>query len=99
AGDNQIRLNILGHKGAGHNSYLAYWLNTGLVGMVLYFSAFLYTFFKASKNTNIAMPVLYTVRFSATCESWLTSSLNPYCILLFTGLAIMTHEEFNDEPK
>lgn len=86
-------LSRLGHEGGAHNSYLTFWLNVGIVGLILYFRSFLLIFIKASKNTSIALAVLFAVLFSALYESWLTASLNPYTILLLVMLTIMSEEE------
>ena len=94
---NQQKLNLLGHDGASHNSYLATWLNSGLFGVILYFSAFFSKFIRSAKNTNIGMPVLFSILWSANFESWLVGSLNPYTILLLICLTIMTGDEFNKE--
>ena len=98
-GDNQLKLNLLGHEGASHNSYLAMWLNTGLFGLVLFMSALVSKFIRASKNSFIAFPLLFSVLFSANFESWLVGSLNPYTILLLIALTIMTSDEFNLEER
>ena len=96
-GDNQLKLNLLGHDGASHNSYIAMWLNTGLVGLCLFYSVFLGKFLKASKNSVLAFPVLFATLFSANFESWLMGSLNPYTILLIISLTVMTSDEFNQD--
>lgn len=86
-------LSQLGHEGGAHNSYLTFWLNVGIVGLILFFRSFLLIFIKASKNTSIALAVLCSVLFSVLYESWLTASLNPYTILLLVVLTIMSEEE------
>lgn len=86
-------LSRLGHEGGAHNSYLTFWLNVGIVGLILYFRSFFLIFIKASKNTSIALAVLFSVLFSVLYESWLTASLNPYTILLLVVLTIMSEEE------
>lgn len=86
-------LSALGHQGGAHNSYLALWLNVGIVGLILYFRGFALIFIKASKNTSIALAVMFSVLFSILYESWLAGSLNPYTILLLVILTIMSEEE------
>ncbi|HRQ86352.1 MAG TPA: hypothetical protein PLV70_14695 [Flavobacteriales bacterium] len=86
-------LSPLGHEGGAHNSYLTFWLNVGIVGIILYFRSFALIFIKASKNTSLAMAVMFSVLFSVLYESWLTASLNPYTILLLVVLTIMSEEE------
>jgi len=82
-----------GHQGGVHNSYLAFWLNVGIVGLFLYFRSFTLIFIKASKNTPLALAVMFSVLFSIIYESWLAGSLNPYTILLLVILTLMSEEE------
>lgn len=91
---NQDYLNILGHQGGVHNTYLILWLNAGLVGLVLFFRAFFLLFIQAGKNTAVAFPAMWLVLFSITLEPWLAASLNPFTILLLTSLVVMTDETF-----
>ncbi|MCO5273487.1 MAG: O-antigen ligase family protein [Flavobacteriales bacterium] len=86
-------LSPLGHEGGAHNSYLTFWLNVGIVGLILYFRSFALIFIKAGKNTSLAMAVMFSVLFSVLYESWLTASLNPYTILLLVILTVMSEEE------
>lgn len=87
-------LSKLGHEGGVHNTYLIIWLNTGLIGLLIFLRAMILLFIKAAKNTAIAIPVLLTILFSINFEPWLASSLNPYTILFFSAITIMTNEEF-----
>lgn len=73
-------LSMLGHEGAAHNSYLTFWLDVGLVGLILYLIGLLVVFFKASQLNRAAIPILYAILFSNQYESWLTASLNPFTI-------------------
>lgn len=98
---NYAMLSKLGHSGGVHNSYLSFWFDFGLVGLIIYFRSFILSFVRAHKNHIIAFPLMFTVMFSITFESWLVASLNPYTIQLFIMLAIMLHlpkreEEEND---
>ncbi|NNM94637.1 MAG: O-antigen ligase family protein [Bacteroidia bacterium] len=86
-------LSALGHQGNAHNSYLTLWLDTGLIGLLTYLWALISTFFKVAKRSNLAFPVMYAVLFSTFFESWLTASLNPFTILLFVILSMLTNEE------
>jgi len=86
-------LSSLGHQGGVHNSYLAFWLNVGIVGLVIYLRSFVLVFIKAGKNTPVAMAVLFSVLFSILYESWLAGSLNPYTILLLVILTVMSEGE------
>ncbi len=91
---NQEFLNELGHQGGVHNTYLIIWLNTGLVGLLIFLRAFFLAFFKAGKNTVVAYPAMFLVLFSITLEPWLAASLNPFTIILLISLVVMTDEVF-----
>jgi O-antigen ligase len=87
---NQKMLNDLNHQGDVHNVYLGIWLDTGLVGLLLFFSAFIYTFYWAGNYTPLAFPTLLSMLFMSNYEPWLIASLNPYTIsfLMFATIAI-----------
>lgn len=91
---NQDFLNALGHQGGVHNTYLIVWLNTGLVGLLIFLRAWFLAFIQAGKNTAIAYPAMFLVLFSILLEPWLAASLNPFTILLLISLIIMTDEVF-----
>lgn len=91
---NQDLLNALGHQGGVHNTYLIVWLNTGLIGLLIFLRAWLLTFINAGKNTAIAFPAMFLVLFSILPEPWLAASLNPFTILLLIFAVIMTDEVF-----
>ncbi|PCJ87574.1 MAG: hypothetical protein COA57_04635 [Flavobacteriales bacterium] len=78
---NYVPLSKMGHQGGVHNSYLNFWLDTGLVGLILYFVGFFMLFIKAAKRNKAALPIMYAVLFSITFESWLNSSLNSFTII------------------
>ena len=86
---NSVALSILGHQGHAHNSFLTFWLDTGLLGLIAFVAALLLSFLKAAKNSIIALPVFYAVLFSVFFESWLTASLNPFTIQLVIILTIL----------
>ncbi|MFP5470713.1 MAG: O-antigen ligase family protein [Bacteroidia bacterium] len=87
----------LGHLGGVHNSYLSFWFDFGLVGIIIYFRSFFLAFIRAHKNHIIALPLMFTVMFSITFESWLVASLNPYTIQMFMMLAVMLYVPHRDE--
>ena len=94
--ENEEWLSRQGHQGGVHNTYLSIWLNTGLVGVVLFFRAFLLLFFKAAKLSRLAFPFLASILFSITFESWLVASLNPFTSLLLVGLTILVELPYAD---
>lgn len=90
-------LSRLGHQGNAHNSYLTFWLETGLIGLVLYLRGLLLIFLKAARNTPLTLPILYSVAFSCFFESWLTASLNPFTIQLLIILTIIYGAQFKQK--
>lgn len=89
----RLYLERMGHQGGVHNSFLSFWLDVGIVGLLIYFRSFVLIFIKASRLVPMSMGVMFAVLFSVTYESWLVSSLNPYTIILLTILTIVTEEE------
>lgn len=82
-------LTRLGHEGGVHNSYLSMWFDAGIIGLSAYFIALVSFFVRMNKVNKAALPILFTVLFNITFESWLVASLNPFTIVLFmvmTGL-------------
>ncbi|MEO5570498.1 MAG: O-antigen ligase family protein [Bacteroidia bacterium] len=86
---NQPMLNAMGHMGNSHNSYLAQWLNTGLVGLIFFLFALIYRSVKASARSVYALPLMYSVMFSATFEAWFIGSLNPHTPMLILMWTMM----------
>src|SRR6185436_5733844 len=78
-----------GHIGNSHNSWLATWLNTGIVGLLLFLFGLIYSFVKASVKSPYALPLMYAVLFSATFEAWLVGSLNPHTPLVLLMWTLM----------
>lgn len=92
---NYSELSKLGHQGNAHNSYLTVWLDTGLIGLILFIGAYLKAFFEGAKNSRLAIPALYAVLFSINFESWLSASLNPFTIQLIIIATLLSAFEFN----
>jgi O-antigen ligase len=101
--ENKLMLTRAGHEGGVHNTYLILWLNTGLIGVLFFFRAFIGTFLRAAKLTKVAIPVMLTVMFSVTFEPWLASSLNPYMSVFLVVFTMISQPEFlektEDEPE
>ena len=95
--DNFHLLSRRGHLGNAHQSFLTFWLDTGLIGVVLYFVGLIVTFIKAGKNSVLAWPIFYALIFSVSFESWLTASLNPFTIILIMILTVMIYKVPNEE--
>ncbi len=86
-----------GHQGNVHNSWLTMWLDTGLVGLVLFCVGWLVNFFRASKLTPMVWALLFGMLLSISVESWLVASLNPFTIILVIILTMLADENFYRE--
>lgn len=86
-------LESLGHQGGVHNTYLAFWLNTGIVGLIIFLRSFVLIFIKAGKHTSISLAIMFSVLFSILYESWLAGSLSPYTTMLLIILTIVSEDE------
>lgn len=91
-GINQLKLNMMGHSGGVHNTYLSMWMNTGIVGLSLFLIGFFRTFFNATSKSYYALPVMFAVMFSITFESWLMGSLNPFTIVFLIIITLLYYE-------
>lgn len=89
----RLYLEKMGHQGGVHNSYLSFWFNVGIIGLVLFLRSFILIFVKASKLVPFSLGVMFAVMFSVTYESWLVSSLNPFTIILLIIITMVTEEE------
>ena len=91
---------LIYHQGNIHNSYLTFWMNTGLVGVLLFFVPLIGYFIKAMFRTHFALPLLVAVGFLAFFESFLIASLNPYTIIFFMILTLLLQgKDFNPAQK
>jgi O-antigen ligase len=90
-GINYKMLANLGHQGNAHNSYLTFWLDMGLIGLIIYLLSFFMLFIRTSKVYSNAIPVMYAILFSVSFESWLTASLNPFTIGLLMTISVMLY--------
>ncbi len=75
--------------GNAHNSWLALWLNTGIIGLVLYAAGLLYRFLSLANRSVYIIPLLYSILFSATFESWLAGVLSPYLLLMLMIITVV----------
>ncbi len=90
---NQKTLNDFGHQGNAHNSFLTFWLDTGLAGILLYLMGLIGSFIKAARKQKVIIAAMFAILFSAFFESYLTSSLNPYMLIVILILTIYTSDE------
>ena len=87
-------LSKLGHQGNAHNSFLTIWLDTGLIGILLFVTGLIRTSLLAIKNSAYALPVLFSVLFSTYFESWLAASLNPFTGLFIISLSVLINDQY-----
>ena len=92
-------LSKLGHQGGVHNSFLSFWLDMGLVGLLIFLRSYLLMFIKAAKRNPLAFPVMFSLTFTAIFESWLVGSLNPFTIILVIIATLMIEPEFYESPE
>lgn len=90
----QFILNPLGHQGGTHNVYLTIWLETGLIGLIFFVGGWLMNFWRASKQSYLAYPILLAVAFSSFFETWLSSSINAFTIMLIMIITLLTNRKF-----
>jgi len=90
---NQDALNALGHNGNAHSSFLTFWLDTGLIGLLLFLYAFIGTFLVAARRNKVVVAALFAILFSAVFESYLTASLNPFTCIIVIFLTVLTNDE------
>ncbi|MDF2437026.1 MAG: hypothetical protein K0Q95_1402 [Bacteroidota bacterium] len=83
----------LNHQGGIHNSFLTFWFDHGLIGLLIYLRCYILMFIKAAKNTKYAFPILFSISFSAFFESWLVGSLSAFAFLGLFIFTVITSEE------
>ncbi|MCI5055972.1 MAG: O-antigen ligase family protein [Flavobacteriales bacterium] len=96
--DNYKQLSILGHQGNAHNSYFTFWYDTGVFGLAAYVFGLIRSFV-SNRGTNIIVPIMVSVLFSAYFESWLTASQNPFTIILMAILVTLHYFQNNKENE
>jgi len=84
------QLSRLGHQGNAHNSYLTIWLDTGLIGFLLFAIGLVRSVISAMQTSSFTLPIVYAVLFSTYFESWLSASLNPFTSLFLIALTILS---------
>jgi O-antigen ligase len=87
-GLNLEKLSLLGHQGNAHNSYLTFWLETGLIGLIFFMFGFVKSFLNMSLVTNFAWPAMFAISFSMFFESWFTAGMNPFLIQIVLILTL-----------
>jgi O-antigen ligase len=97
--ENKSWLNDLGHLGGVHNTFLALWLNTGIIGLLLYLYGFFTNFFKAARNNYMGLPTMYAIIFSITFEAWFQASLNPFTIIALLCITLLQYVDTAKEKS
>jgi hypothetical protein len=87
----------LNHQGGIHNSFLTFWMDHGLIGLLIYLRSYVLTFIKGSKKTKFAFPIMFAISFSAFFESWLVASLSAFAFLGMFIFTVITSEEIQPE--
>lgn len=86
---NYKHLSSLGHEGNAHNSYLTFWLNNGILGVIAYFGGLLTLVLRSMRHNYIVLAFLVGLSFNIMYESWLVASLNPFTIIYLTIITIL----------
>ncbi len=92
-----IELSQMGHQGNAHSSYLTLWLDTGLIGIVLYALGIILITIQGVKNSIYTLPVVFSVLFSTYFESWLAASLNPFTSVFLMTLTVLCFKEKTED--
>lgn len=85
-------LGKMGHQGGIHNSFLTFWMDQGLIGLLIYLRSFILMFIKASRKTKFAFPIMFSIMFTAMFESWLVGSLSAYAFLAMFIYTLINNE-------
>jgi O-antigen ligase len=90
---NKEWLSMLNHQGGVHNTYLAVWLNTGLIGLALFLYGFFRNFVGKALGNYLTMPAMFAIMFQITFEPWFQSSLNPFTSLALLVIVLLQYEQ------
>jgi len=89
---NYYWLEKMGHNGGVHNSYLSFWFDSGIIGLLLYFLGLITNVLKSIQISYIGIAFLVSILFNITYESWLVGSLNPFTIMYLIILTIFVEQ-------
>lgn len=90
-------LNRLGHQGGIHNSFLTFWMDQGVIGLIIYLRSYILMFMKAAKKTKFAFPIMFAISFTAIFESWLVGSLSAFAFLAMFIFTLLSSDEITSE--
>ncbi len=85
-----------GHVGNAHNSFLTFWADTGILGVLFWILGMFTNMFRGARFTPYAIPFMGAVIFTGMVESWLTGTLGPYIIMFYVNLSILTEVSFTE---
>lgn len=83
----------LNHQGGIHNSFLTFWFDQGLIGLLIYLRSYILLFIKSAKRTKFAFPAMFAISFTAFFESWLVGSLSAFAFMGIFIFTILTSEQ------
>ena len=89
----------LNHQGGVHNSFLTFWFDQGLVGLLIYLRSYILLFIKAAKKTKYAFPAMFAISFTAFFESWLVGSLSAFAFMGVFIFTILTSDEIKPSEE
>jgi O-antigen ligase len=92
---NYERLSLMGHQGNAHNSYITFWIDTGILGLILFMYGYIKSFFNAFNYTRLALPAMFAFAFSMFFESWFCASQNPFTLQVVMILTIASLPRLN----
>jgi len=83
-------LRFSGHQGGVHNSYLSLLLNTGVIGLLLFFGYLGRVVMDAAKGSDwkYVIPFISAVLISISFESWMMASLNALTVVFFLNIVV-----------
>lgn len=96
---NEWWLSALNHQGGVHNTYLAVWLNTGLIGLILFMIGLIRSFIVKAYRNYLTLPAMFAILFAITFEPWFQSSLNPFTTLALLIITLLQYEQPLGEAK
>ncbi len=92
-------LGKLGHQGGIHNSFLTFWMDQGLIGLLIYLRSYILVFIKGAQRTKYAFPILFAFSFTAIFESWLVGSLSAFAFFALVIFTFITSPEIVSESE
>lgn len=89
----------LNHQGGIHNSFLTFWFDQGLIGLLIYLRSYILLFIQAAKKTKFAFPAMFAISFTAFFESWLVGSLSAFAFMGMFIFTILTSDQMKSQAE